>query len=164
MVYYTASRDERGERAVNPHHLYNARGDWYLIAYDHWRQNIRNFHLGRIEEWRVLNQQFEADAGFSAEAYMSRGFLTEWGEVLDVVIRFDEYQARWVRERPWHASQKPLEELPDGGVILRFRAGGLDEIKHRVLSYGAHAEVLEPPELRAAVAEEVGKLAEMYLG
>lgn len=51
-----------------------------------------------------------------------------------------------------------------GGVILRFRAGGLGEIKRRVLSCGAHAEVLEPPELRAAVAAEVGKLAEMYLG
>jgi predicted DNA-binding transcriptional regulator YafY len=164
MVYYTASRGERDERVVNPYHLYNVRGDWYLFGYDHLRQTIRNFHLGRIEEWRVLNEHFEPDDDFSVEEYLSRGFLAEWGEVANVVIRFDEYQARWVRERPWHITQEPLEELPGGGVILRFRAGGLDEIKRRVLSYGAHAEVLEPPELRAAVAQEVGKLAEMYLG
>jgi predicted DNA-binding transcriptional regulator YafY len=163
MVYYTATRDERNERTVNPYHLYNARGDWYLVAYDHWRQNTRNFHLGRIEEWRVLNQRFEHDAGFSAEQHISRGFLTEVGEVVNVAIRFDEYQARWIRERRWHDTQEPLEELPDGGVILRFRAGGMDEIKRWVMNYGAHAEVLEPPELRAAVAEEVGKLAEIYL-
>ncbi|GAB4532364.1 MAG: WYL domain-containing protein [Anaerolineae bacterium] len=163
MLYYTASRGERNRRTVNPYHLYNARGDWYLIAYDHWRGNIRNFHLGRIEEWQVLDQHFEADTGFSAADYISQGFLAERGEVADVVIRFDEYQARWVRERPWHPSQAPLEELPEGGVILRFRSGGLEEIKRRVLSCGGHAEVLEPPELRAAVAAEVGKLAEMYL-
>jgi predicted DNA-binding transcriptional regulator YafY len=163
MVYYTASRDERNQRTVNPYHLYNVRGDWYLFAYDHWRQNMRNFHLGRIEEWQVLDQRFEPDSDFSADEYISHGFLTEMGEVADVVIRFDEYQARWIRERRWHNTQKPLEELPDGGVILRFRAGGLDEIKRWVMSFGAHAEVLEPPELQAAVAEEVGKLAEIYL-
>jgi predicted DNA-binding transcriptional regulator YafY len=163
MVYYTASRGERSERTVNPYHLYNARGDWYLIAYDHWRENMRNFHLGRIETWRVLDQSFEPDARFSPAAYISQGFLTEHGEAYDVAIRFDAYQARWVRERPWHTSQEPLEELPGGGVILRFRSGGLDEIKRRVLSCGAHAEVLEPAELRAAVAVEVARLAETYL-
>ncbi len=163
MVYYTASRGEYNERTVNPYHFYNVRGDWYLLAYDHWRQNIRNFHLGRIEEWRVLNQRFEPDTTFSPEEFLAQGFLTERGEVADVAIRFDEYQARWIRERRWHDTQEPLEELKDGGVILRFRSGGLEEIKRWVMQYGAHAEVLEPPELRAAVAEEVGKLAEMYL-
>jgi predicted DNA-binding transcriptional regulator YafY len=162
MVYYTASRDERNERVVNPYHFYNVRGDWYLLAYDHWRQNMRNFHLGRIEEWRVLDRRFEPDTSFSAEQYISRGFLTEVGEeVLNVAIRFDEYQARWIRERRWHPSQE-IKDLSDGGLILRFRAGGLDEIKRWVMSYGAHAEVLEPPELRMAVAKEVGKLVEMY--
>ena len=83
MVYYTASRDERNDRTVNPYHFYNIRGDWYLLAYDHWRQNIRNFHLGRIEEWRVLSQRFETDIDFSAEQDMSQGFLTEGGWVTD---------------------------------------------------------------------------------
>lgn len=162
MVYYTASRGERNERIVNPYHFYNIRGDWYLLAYDHRRQNIRNFHLGRIEAWRVLNQHFEPDSDFSAEQYMAQGFLTEVGEkVFNVIIRFDEYQARWIRERRWHATQQ-IEELPDGGLILHFRAGGLDEIKRWVMSYGAHAEVLEPTELRVAVAEEVHKLAKIY--
>lgn len=163
MVYYTAGRDERNQRTVNPYHLYNVRGDWYLLAYDHWRENIRNFHLGRIEQWQILDRQFEPDADFSAEEHISQGFLTEVGEVANIVVRFDEYQARWIRERRWHVTQEPLEELPDGGVVLRFRAGGLEEIKRWVMQYGAHAEVLEPPELRAAIAEEVARLAEIYL-
>lgn len=162
MVYYTASRGERSERIVNPYHFYNIRGDWYLVAYDHRRKGIRNFHLGRIEKWRVLSERFKPDARFSADAYMAQGFLTEVGDkVLDVAIRFDAYQARWIRERRWHATQE-IEELPDGGLILRFRASGLEEIKRWVMGYGAHAEVLEPAELRAAVAGEVRRLAEMY--
>jgi len=162
MVYYTASRDECTERTIDPYHFYNVRGDWYLLAYDHWRQEVRTFHMGRIREWWVLEDQFEPDAAFSVEQFLAEGFLTEVGQVCDVVIRFDAYQARWVRERRWHATQR-IEELPDGGLVLRLRSGGLDEIKRWVMSYGSHAQVLEPPELRAAVAREVGKMAEMYL-
>lgn len=163
MIYYTASRGERRERTVNPYHLYNVRGDWYLFAYDHWRQNIRNFHLGRIEDWRVLPETFEPDPDFSPERHMAQSFLTERGEeAVDVAIRFDEHQARYVRERRWHETQEPLKELPDGGVILRFRAGGLGEVKRWVMQWGAHAEVLEPAELRADVAQEVRKMQGIY--
>ena len=162
MVYYTASRDERTERKIDPYHFYNARGDWFLLAFDHWRRDMRTFHLGRIQEWRVLDEQYEVNADFSAEQFLARGFLTQTGQEYDVVIRFDAYQARWIRERRWHATQS-IEELPDGGLVLRFRSGGLDEIKRWVLTYGSHAEVLEPPELRAAVVQEVGRMAEMYL-
>lgn len=163
MVYYTASRDERNARTVDPYHLYNIRGDWYLLAHDHWRDNIRNFHLGRIEEWRVSNEQFEPDTGFSAEEFMAQGFLTEVGDARHIAIRFDEYQARWIREREWHPTQEPLEELPDDGVILRFRSGGLNEIKRWVMQFGSHAEVLQPAELREAVEQEVRNLADIYL-
>jgi predicted DNA-binding transcriptional regulator YafY len=162
MRYYTAGRGERTERVINPYHFYNARGDWYLVAYDHRRQNMRNFHLGRIEEWRVLDERFEPDADFHADEYLAGGFLTEVGQAADVAIQFDAYQARWIRERRWHPTQR-LEELPDGELILHLCCGGLDEIKRWVMSYGGHARVLAPPELREAVAEEVSKLAEVYL-
>ena len=48
-----------------------------------------------------------------------------------------------------------MEELDDGRVVLRLRAGGFYEIKSWVLSFGAAAEVLEPEELREAVREEM---------
>jgi predicted DNA-binding transcriptional regulator YafY len=47
MRYYTASRDERTDRIVAPYHLYNMRGDWYLIALDDRRGEFRNFLVSR---------------------------------------------------------------------------------------------------------------------
>ena len=67
---------------------------------------------------------------------------------MDVVVRFTEGQAPYIRERIWHPSQD-LEELEDGRVVLRLRAGGFYEIKSWALSFGAAAEVREPEELRA---------------
>lgn len=161
ITYYTASRGEHTERVIDPHHFYNVHGDWYLIAYDHLREQIRNFHLGRIKRWEVLSSTFEPDPTFCAEEYLAESFLTSAGEVHDITIRFDAYQARWIRERQWHPTQQ-IEELPDGGLILRLRCGGLDEVRRWVMSYSSHAEVLAPPELRHAVAEEVRKMTQLY--
>jgi predicted DNA-binding transcriptional regulator YafY len=163
MRYYTASRDEWSERTVNPHHLYNMRGDWYLFAYDQNRKEMRSFHLGRVAWWQVLEDGFERTPNFSPQDWMKKAFQVErGGDPEDVAIRFDVYQAPWIRERRWHETQPPLEELPDGRVILRFRTAGLGEVQRWVLQFGHHAEVLTPESLRASVQDESQKLTAIY--
>lgn len=164
MQYYTASRDEHTERTVSPYHLYNIHGDWYLIAYDDRRKDFRVFSVGRMEDWRVLSETFERDPGFSIREWMGSAFQTErGGEVLEVVLRFDAQQARYIRERRWHETQS-IEELPSGGLILRFQTGGLGEVKRWVMQYGGHVEVLEPASLREAIAFEAKQMKTLYRG
>ena len=163
MRYYTASRDEWGERIVNPHHLYNMRGDWYLFAYDQNRQEMRSFHLGRVDWWQILEEGFERNPKFSPQDWMKKAFQMErGGEPENIVIRFDAYQAPWIRERRWHESQQPLEEIPEGGVILRFCTAGLGEVQRWVLQFGHHAEVLAPESLRDSVQTAARKLTAVY--
>ncbi len=160
--YYTASRDKHTQRVIEPYHLQNVRGDWYLIAFDFLRQAVRNFAVSRIESWQILPQTFTPDPNFDINRYMKSAFQSErGGKVEYVVIRFDAYQARYIRERRWHESQT-IEELPDGGLILRFLSGGLGEVQRWVMQYGSHAEVLEPESLRQAVREEMEKALKMY--
>ena len=162
MRYFTASRGESSEREVNPCHLYNQRGDWYLFAYDHTRKEMRNFHLSRIEWLTVLQATFERNPSFRVEEYMSTAFQHERGEPQLIEIQFDAQQARYIRERPWHPTQEPLEEQADGGVILRFRAGGLGEVKRWVMQFGSHAVIRTPATLRRMVAEELSASAAHY--
>jgi predicted DNA-binding transcriptional regulator YafY len=163
MHYYTASRDEWNERTVDPHHLYNARGDWYLFAFDRLRAEMRNFHVGRIDRWQVLPERFERVPAFSPKEHMQSAFQSErGGDPQRVTVRFDAWQARYIRERRWHASQEPLEDLPDGGVVLHLTVGGLGEVKRWVMQYGPHAEVLEPAGLRREVAAELLAAASLY--
>lgn len=162
IFYYTADRDASTRRVVNPYYLHNVRGDWYLIAHCHVRDEPRIFLLHRIKEWRILGDRFQIQTDFSLADYLAQAFVAERGDQpVDVVIRFDAYQARWIRERRWHPSQQ-IEELPDGGLILRLHVGGLQEVKRWIMGYGPHAEVLEPPELREQFREEARKMAEMY--
>jgi predicted DNA-binding transcriptional regulator YafY len=153
MNYFSNSRGEWNVRTVNPHHLYYENDSWYLFAFDHLRGEMRNFHLGRIEWWEVLEKRFERSPGFSVDDWMGQAFQGIRGkEPMPVVIRFDEYQARWIRERAWPPGHE-IEELADGGLILHFETGGLEGVKQWVMQYGRHAEVLGPPELRQMVAE-----------
>ena len=66
-----------------------------------------------------------------------------------------------MREAVWHRSQR-LTERGDGGVDLAVTVAGIVEIQSWILSWGGAAEVLEPPELREAIATSVRRAAERY--
>lgn len=53
---------------------------------------------------------------------------------------------------------------PEGRVIVAFEAAGQMELVSWILSYGIHAEVLEPPELRREVRRQVKGMREFYRG
>lgn len=164
MNYFTASRGERTERKVHPYHLYNMRGDWYLIAFDEMRKEFRNFLVGRIEAWKVLPDKNQRDMNFSVSDWMGGAFQAERSdELTDVAIKFDAITARYVRERNWHASQK-IEENEDGSLVLHLQTSGLGEVKRWVMQYGCGAEVLSPESLRQACIEEIKNMANTYSG
>ena len=162
MRYYTASRNVRSERTVEPYHLYNHDGDWYLIAFDTARKKYLYFHVGRIERMKVLDQNFGARRDFDPAAFLGQAFHVQVGEASsEVAIHFDSKQAPYIRNRQWHATQS-VAEHKDGSLTLRFTTSGLEAVARWVLQYGRHAEVLAPKGLRDMVAEEASALAKAY--
>ncbi|MBI3911846.1 MAG: WYL domain-containing protein [Armatimonadetes bacterium] len=154
ILYYTASRDEMRERVVEPHFFRNVRGDWMVVAWDRWRQTAREFMLARVHEYALLPERFERQPDLTPERYQEHMFLTERGdEPWEVALRFDAYQARWIRERRWHPTQR-LEELPGGELALRLTVSGEGDLVRWILGYGGHVRVLEPEWLRERVGRE----------
>jgi predicted DNA-binding transcriptional regulator YafY len=162
ILYYTASRDETGERDIEPHFLRNVRGDWTVVAWDRWRGEVREFMLARMRDCRALEEQFIPRPEFDRESYARHTFLTDHGaEPYEIALRFDSYQARWIRECTWHPSQR-LEEQPGGELILRLTVAGEGDLMRWILGYGSHVEVLEPDWLRERLAVEVRRTSRRY--
>jgi predicted DNA-binding transcriptional regulator YafY len=163
ITYFTAGRGERNQRVIEPYQLYNVRGEWQVIAFDHLRNQFRHFAVSRIEVWKLLKaKRFTRDPDFSLESYLAQGFLAEHGDApVEVVIWFDEYQARYMRDKQWHPSQR-VEEHADGSLTLAFTTGALAEVRRWVMSYGNHAEVKAPEILRAEVAAEAAAMVRRY--
>lgn len=155
MVYFTAQRGQETERVVHPYHLFNMHGEWYLIAFDRFRQGVRQFSLPRIRALHILVEEtFEIDSTFSPEYYFGKSFQSEHGEnIVEVTLLFDAYQARYIRERAYHSSQQ-LEEQPDGSVIMRFTTGAIGEVQRWIMSYGSHVRVLAPESLAQSIISE----------
>ena len=64
-------------------------------------------------------------------------------------------------ESTWHESQK-LTPQGDGSLLAEFDLSNTEEIKRWILSFGRHAEVVEPEELRADVIAELNALQDVY--
>jgi predicted DNA-binding transcriptional regulator YafY len=120
------------------------------------------FALDRITNLRLTDERFTPDPDFDINVYLGDSLALErGGELEEVRVRFDSFQARYIRERQWHPSQE-VEEHPDGSLTLTLRVRGLGEVKRWVMSFGSRAEVLAPEYLRKQMEAEVLGLAGTY--
>lgn len=158
LTYRKPARQETEQRLVDPYHLANINGEWFLFAYDHLRRDIRTFVPARIQAIRPTGQTFSRPQKFSLEKRLRDSFGVHSGQgEFDVVLRFNELVADYIREKKWHDSQQ-LRELKEGGVELRLRLSSLVEIERWVLSWGGNAVVVRPPELATAVRRAAEKI------
>lgn len=158
LTYRKPGRATTEERVVDPYHLANINGEWFLFAYDHLRQDIRTFVPSRIQAVRLTGRTFRRPEKFSLQRLLRDSFGVHSGRgTYEVVIRFHPHVADYIREKKWHPSQK-LKEQADGGVQLSLKLSSLVEVQRWVLGWAGHAVVLAPPELVNAVADAARKI------
>ena len=145
-------------RTVDPYHLANINGEWFLFAFDHGRADIRKFVPARIRGMKPTGKTFERSKKFSLEKQLRDSFGVHSGEgEFDVVIRFNARAADYIREKKWHESQR-LEELKNGSVELHLKLSSLVEVERWILSWGGDAKVIKPRELAEAVRNSANKI------
>lgn len=159
LVYRKPGAQKSEERVVDPYHLANINGDWYLFAQDHLRQAIRTFAPGRILSVEPTGKSFNRPARFVVAQQLqdSFGVHSKEGD-FSVILQFEAGVADYIREKRWHPSQK-LHDLADGRVELRLRLGSLGELQRWVLGWGGSCTVMAPKELQ----ESVLRAAELIL-
>jgi proteasome accessory factor B len=148
---YRKPGQQTEKRVVDPYHLANINGEWFLFAYDHGRKGIRKFVPARIMEIKPTGMTFERSKKFSLEKELRNSFGVHSGEgEYGVVLEFDSRAADYVREKKWHESQQ-LRELKNGGVELKLKLSSLIEIERWILSWGGDVKVIKPRELIESV-------------
>lgn len=153
LTYRKPGSKQTEARLVDPYHLANINGEWFLFAYDHARKDIRTFVPARVLAVKPTGKSFERPQKFSLEQRLRDSFGVHSGEgEFDVVLRFNARAADYIREKKWHESQQ-LRELKGGGVELRMKLSSLREIERWVLSWGGDAVVIKPRELAGAVEQ-----------
>lgn len=158
MAYRKPGQAEAERRVIDPYHLANINGEWYLFAYDHLRRDIRTFVPARMKALRRTGKTFPRPQRFSLDQRLrgSFGVHSSQGQ-FEVRIRFSARAADYIREKRWHDSQR-LIDGSDGEVELRLSLSSLSEVERWVLSWGGDAVVLSPPELAASVRQAAQRI------
>jgi predicted DNA-binding transcriptional regulator YafY len=153
FTYRKPGKQQPELRLVDPYHLANINGEWFLFGHDHQRRDIRTFALPRIVTVGLTGRSFAPHRRFSLEQRLRDSFGVHSGQGdFAVVIRFDAEVADYIREKRWHPSQK-LRELPQGRVELRMKLSSLAEVQRWVLGWGGKAVVVAPAKLCEAVRQ-----------
>lgn len=136
-------------RPVEPYGMAHRRGHWYLVG--NTPDGERVYRVDRIEKLQVGE---ETDAFAKPKDFDIRSVVDSqpWEagseDVVETSVRFDP-EVAW-----WAARSLGLAE-PDGELIASVSVANRDAFVGWVLSFGDSAEVLEPAEMREAVATRV---------
>ena len=162
-IVYRKPGQKKGEvRTIDPYHLANVNGEWFLFAYDHLRGAIRTFVPARIQKVEKTGEHFKRSLKFSVEELLRNSFGVHSGTgEFEVAICFEKSVADYVREKKWHPSQK-LRTLPSGRLELRMTLSSLAEVERWVLSWGGNAQATAPQDLVLRVRKAAERMVYVH--
>ena len=129
----------------------------YLIAYDPKDKRgsvLKTYRVDVIENVKVSDEYFTRPQDFDLQAFADQAFgvFQRDGTQEDIVWRFIPEAAPHAAGYLFHPSQTE-EYLPDGSLIIRFRATGLLEMAWHLYTWGDKVEVIEPKVLRDMISK-----------
>lgn len=163
-IWYRSLRsDTLSQRVIAPYMIEpSSSGGLYVIGHDDRSGEIRTFKLERLERAQRLPDTYNIPASFDPASYLADAWgIMSGGEPVPVKLRFSSDVAPIIGERTWHPSQRLVTE-PDGTVILDVQVSDPREMRPWIRSWGAEVEVLAPASLRADLAQEARRLADLY--
>lgn len=158
LVYFSAGRGEMSERDVDPWLVFNALGNWYLVAFDRESGEERVFRVDRIKEWSHTGETFEPPSAFDASRHFGIPQITPSANDVDVTIDVSP-AAAWVVEVTPHDE---TTAIADGWTRVRLRTRHLAWLVRLLLSAGAAARAVSPPELVATVRRTAERALALY--
>ncbi len=137
----------------------------YVIGFDHYRHDLRTFKVERLLRVRLTADTYTIPESFDPYEKLAGAWGVNWGaggEPTEVVLRFAAGRAaERVRETNWHETQT-IEDMPDGGCVLRIVVGSTQEMKPWIRQWGPDCEVLAPAALRTEIGEDMRRAGQVY--
>lgn len=155
-------RDRTGtmtQRDVDPYGLVSKAGVWYLIARQH-DGEFRTFRAERIADAQELPSRFVRDEHFDLETHWrsSNAALQRPMEWYDATLHVALEALEWVMSY----NESTVIEGDERGKTLRMRFPSFRASVSQIAGWGNSVRVVEPPELRQALAEHARELLAIY--
>jgi predicted DNA-binding transcriptional regulator YafY len=162
IEYYARGTDEVSNREVSPQRLMHYRGNWYLDAWCHAKNAMRNFSVDMIQKAEITEKLADDVAEDVLNELLATGYGIFSGKNVQwATLHFTPERARWVADERWHSKQKS-KVLKDGTYELQVPYSDHRELIMDILKYGADIKVVEPESLRKIVADTLQAATKKY--
>jgi predicted DNA-binding transcriptional regulator YafY len=146
---------------LHPYRLCLVKQAWYLIGRPADKHAPRTYRVARFGSLRMTDLEADLPADFDLKAYFGNAWGVYRGTTCyDVEVAFTREAAALVTETTWHHTQR-VRRHKDGTATLTFQVDGLEEIQWWVLGWSGRARVVNPPELREMVLEQLRAALQM---
>ncbi|WP_378739747.1 helix-turn-helix transcriptional regulator [Nocardia brasiliensis] len=160
-------KDKIVDRQLDPLGLVMKAGTWYLVARD--GAAVRSYRVSRIISAEPTGESFDRPADFDLSAHWSTAADDFAQSMLRVRARCRVAAShvrllRLVNDPAAFAAALASATEPDaeGWVELTVPSESYEVLASGLLPLGEYAEVLEPPELRARLAETAARMHARY--
>lgn len=146
MQYRSRRSGEPYDVTVHPYGMLYGSRPLLVAAAEPWDEP-KLYRLDRIGTLDLGNTPFLRRAEFRLEDFAARAFATWQEDPFDVAFRFDTETAEEAAQWRFHPTQA-VERDAEGRLVVRFRAGGAQEMAWHIFTWGTSVEILEPASLR----------------
>jgi predicted DNA-binding transcriptional regulator YafY len=162
LRHYNRARNTYTEREVSPQQLVFYRGNWYLDAWCHLRQDLRSFGMDVIDHVELLEARARTVSAAELKAHFASGYGIFSGKRVQwAKLKFTPERARWVRTEQWHPEQKASDDS-DGSYWLEVPFTDDRELLMDILKHGPEVEVVAPRMLRERLAALAAETVARY--
>jgi proteasome accessory factor C len=140
---YLNARGEAGRRRADPLRIISQDADWYLQAYCHTREDVRNFRVDRMSALLVTDQPVGDHSHRAVPDTLFQGSETDLDVVVDVAPETLPLLADYLADSRTHEV--------DGRLRVTLRLAHVHGLKRLVVGLPGLVTVVSPAEARAAV-------------
>lgn len=105
------------------------------------------YRLDRMTASKVSDRSGVVPADFDIDEWLSQSFGIWHGQQFNIELKIAGSSRDKGLGWRWHRHQE-IEMLDDGALIIRFRAGGLNELAQHLFPWAGEIEIISPDELK----------------
>ncbi len=163
IMYASRHSREHSERRVDPYHILNMQGDWYLYGWDYLRNRVSQFQLHRISSVKIRADIFDINTDFDIRTITNNSFgsFGSAEKLKNIRLRITGNMAELLAGRQFHSQQR-VKNIREGFEIsFPVSSSGkrpFYNLIQWILSMGRDVEIISPKQLKTLVREEIQQM------
>lgn len=157
-------KNESKDYQIHPYFIKEYKRRWYLLARDIGDDNEKSFGLDRVTNIQVSNRKYGEEPFLLVDKLKSCigiNSLDEGNGIEEIILSFNQFQGRFVKASPIHASQEILIDS-DKELRIKLSLYITHDLQMELLSYGDSLTVIKPKVLVDRIHNHLLKAVKKY--